>query len=357
MEFLDLKFLNNPIFTWIIAVVVIILVFIVVSWLKDILRNRLSKAAEASASETKRFVSSLLERTGRVFILVVALYSGSLILSLPESIHNFLRTGMIVVALLQIAFWGGSLIDYLVNKRLEGENGEQAAQATSLSALKLVAKIALWTIVILLILENLTGVEINALIASLGVTGVAVALAVQNILGDLFASLSIALDKPFIIGDSVRVGEFIGTVEHIGLKSTRIRSISGEQVIFSNSDLLSSRIQNLKSMERRRATFTIGVTYETPPDKLERIPPIVREIVEGLEDATLDRVHFNLMGDFSLNFEIAYYVETPDFYRYMDIQHAINMELVRRFALEGIEFAYPTQTVYMAKATEAENQS
>ncbi len=357
MDFLNSEFLNNPISTWIIAAVVIVVVFMVVSWLKDILRNRLSKAGEAAASETKRFLSSLLERTGRVFILVLAFYAGSLILNLPERIHDFLRTGMIVVALLQIAYWGGSIIDYLVNKRLEAEGEEQAAQATSLSALKLVAKIALWTIVILLILENLTGVEINALIASLGVTGVAVALAVQNILGDLFASLSIALDKPFIIGDSVRVGEFLGTVEHIGLKSTRVRSISGEQVIFSNSDLLSSRIQNLKSMERRRATFTIGVTYETPLEKLERIPPIVRDIVKNLEDATLDRVHFNLMGDFSLNFEIAYYVETPDFYRYMDIQHAINMELIRRFSLEGIEFAYPTQTVYMGKAPQAKNHS
>jgi small-conductance mechanosensitive channel len=260
---------------------------------------------------------------------------------------------MIVVALLQVAFWGGSLIDYLVNRRLEGELEDQAAQATSLNALKLVAKIVLWTLVILLILENLTGVEINALIASLGVTGVAVALAVQNILGDLFASLSITLDKPFVIGDSVRVDEFIGTVEHIGLKSTRVRSISGEQVIFSNSDLLSSRIQNLKSMERRRVTFTIGVTYETPLEKLRIIPLIVREIIDNLQDITLDRVHFNLLGDFSLNFEIVYYVETPDFYRYMDLQQAINLELVRRFAEEEIEFAYPTQTVLMEKTNQA----
>lgn len=353
MDFLNLNFLNNLISTWIIAIVVVIFVVIGVSWLKGFLLKRLSKSERTSSGDSGKFISSLFERTGRLFILALALYAGSLILSLPENIHTFLRTGMIVVALLQVAFWGGSLIDYLVNRRLEGELEDQAAQATSLNALKLVAKIALWTLVILLILENLTGVEINALIASLGVTGVAVALAVQNILGDLFASLSITLDKPFVIGDSVRVGEFIGTVEHIGLKSTRVRSISGEQVIFSNSDLLSSRIQNLKSMERRRVTFTIGVTYETPLEKLRIIPLIVREIIDNLQDITLDRVHFNLLGDFSLNFEIVYYVETPDFYRYMDLQQAINLELVRRFAEEEIEFAYPTQTVLMEKTNQA----
>ena len=179
----------------------------------------------------------------------------------------------------------------------------------------------------------------------------------QNILGDLFASLSIALDKPFVIGDSIRVGEFIGTVEHVGLKSTRVRSLSGEQVIFSNSDLLNSRIQNLKSMERRRVIFTIGVTYDTPLHKLEKIPLIVREILESLQDITVDRVHFNLIGDFSLNYEIAYYVETPDYYRYMDLQQEINLKLIRKFADEGIEFAYPTQTIYMENTIQAKKNS
>jgi small-conductance mechanosensitive channel len=349
MDFINNRFLGNSVSTWILAVVVGLLVVIVTNWLKDVIRARLTSDEKPAMNSTKIFIGSLLQRTGKLFILALGLYISSLILILPERIHIFLRTSMIVVALLQIAFWGGSLIDYLVNRRLQGEADEKAAEATSLNALKLVAKIALWTLVILLVLENLTGVEINALIASLGVTGVAVALAVQNILGDLFASLSIALDKPFVIGDSIMVDEFSGTVEHIGLKSTRVRSINGEQVVFSNSDLLNSRLQNFKSMKRRRVAFIAAVQYETPLEKLERIPYIVQEIVQPLQDITLDRVHLKDVGGGSLNYEIVYYVETPDVYRYMDLQQSINLELLRRFAQEGIEFAYPTQAVIIAK--------
>lgn len=357
MDFLNLIFLENSVSRWLLSFGAVIIVFVGVNWLKALIRSRLMGGAKVQENETKNFIGSLFQRTGRFFILALALYTSSLFLDLPEKTHTFLRTGMIVIALLQVAFWGVSLIDFLVNRRLEGEPEEQAAQATSLNALKLVAKIALWTVIILLILENLTGVEINALIASLGISGVAVALAVQNILGDLFASLSIALDKPFVIGDSVRVDEFVGTVEHVGLKSTRVRSIDGEQVIFSNSDLLSSRIQNLKSMERRRVTFTIGVTYGTPVEKLESIPGIVREIVEKLQNITLDHVHLSAMGNFSLIFEIAYFVETPDFYKHIDLQHTIHLELIRKFADEGIEFAYPTQTIYMENTIQAKKNS
>lgn len=225
---------------------------------------------------------------------------------------------------------------------------EDAATVTTFTALGFIGRIALWTVVLLLALDNL-GVEVSALIAGLGIGGVAVALALQNVLGDLFASLSIVLDKPFVIGDFIIVDNYLGTIEHVGLKTTRVRSLSGEQLIFANSDLLKSRIRNYKRMVERRIVFTLGVTYQTPYEKLKKIPQIIKEVLEKQENARLDRAHFKEYGDFSLNYEIVYYVQSPDYYLYMDIQQAVNLEIYRRFQEEGIEFAYPTQTLFLRR--------
>jgi len=206
----------------------------------------------------------------------------------------------------------------------------------------------LWSVIVLMALENV-GIDITALVAGLGVGGIAVALAVQNILGDLFASLSIVLDKPFVIGDFIIIGDYMGTVEHIGLKTTRIRSLSGEQLVFANNDLLQSRIRNFKRMYERRVVFNLGVVYQTPHEKLQKIPQIVREIIEQQHPVRFDRAHFKSFGDFSLNFEVVYWVQNPDYTVYMDIQQAINLEIYRRFAEEGIEFAYPTQSIFVEK--------
>jgi small-conductance mechanosensitive channel len=211
-----------------------------------------------------------------------------------------------------------------------------------------VVKVVLWAAVVLIALDNL-GVHITTLVAGLGVGGIAVALAVQNILGDLFSSVTIILDKPFVIGDFIIVGDFLGSVEHIGLKTTRVRSLSGEQLVFANSDLLKSRIRNFKQMTERRIVFAFGVIYQTAADKLAAIPGLVREIVEAQPQARFDRAHFKAFGGSSLDFEVVYWVTNPDYNLYMDIQQAINLGLFRRFAAEGIEFAYPTQTLYVEK--------
>ncbi|HPK54642.1 MAG TPA: mechanosensitive ion channel family protein, partial [Smithellaceae bacterium] len=202
----------------------------------------------------------------------------------------------------------------------------------------------------LLVLDNL-GVNITGLVAGLGIGGIAVALAVQNILGDLLASLSIVLDKPFVIGDSIVVDSFSGTVEHIGLKTTRIRSISGEQLVFSNNDLLKSRIQNYKRMQERRVVFGFGVTYQTPLEKLPLINRIIREIIAAQPNSRFERVHFKEYGDSALNYEVVYFVMTPEYGIFMDVQETINLEIFRRFQEEGIEFAYPTRTVLIQKET------
>jgi small-conductance mechanosensitive channel len=217
-----------------------------------------------------------------------------------------------------------------------------------MNALSFLGRIALWATVLLLVLDNL-GVDVTALVAGLGIGGLAIALAVQNVLSDLFASLSIVLDKPFIPGDFVVVGDMAGTVEHIGIKTTRIGSISGEQLIFSNTDLLGSRIRNFGRMKERRVVFSLGVTYQTPADKLARVPGLIQAAIESQERARFDRSHFASYGDSALNFETVYYVESSDYATHMDILQAVNLSIYRSFATEGIEFAYPTQTLFLEK--------
>jgi small-conductance mechanosensitive channel len=216
--------------------------------------------------------------------------------------------------------------------------------------LAFVGRVAVWSIVLLVLLDNL-GVDITTLVAGLGVGGVAVALAAQNILGDLFASLSIVLDRPFVVGDFLNVGDFLGTVEKVGIKTTRIRSLSGEQLIFANNDLLGSRIRNYGRMQQRRVVFSIGVTYQTPPEKLAAISDMLREAVEAQQDVRFDRAHFAKYGDFALIYEIVYYCLSADYNRYMDVQQAINIRIYERLAEAGVEFAYPTQTLYLARSS------
>jgi small-conductance mechanosensitive channel len=187
---------------------------------------------------------------------------------------------------------------------------------------------------------------VNAVIAGLGVGGVAVALAAQTILGDLFNYFVIIFDRPFVEGDFIVVDELKGEIEKIGIKSTRIRSIDGEMLIISNSNLMGSRIRNFKRMERRRAAFSIGVTYQTSPEVMARIPGMIRQIVESIPLAALDRAHFKSFADSSLIFETVYFVLDREYTVYMDIQQQINIEIMKKFADEKIEFAYPTQTVY-----------
>lgn len=349
MNISEVNLINNSISNWLIALAILIAVSTLLILFKRFIQKKYSPSTSQVGNEIQSFMVSIITRTGRLFILALALYAASLALVLPNNIHNFLRTTIIVIVLFQLALWGISLIDFLANRRLTKDLDSDAANATSITALKLIAKIALWTIVILLILENLTGVEINSLIAGLGVTGVAVALAVQNILGDLFASLSITLDKPFVIGDNIVVDEFAGTVEKVGMKSTRVRSINGEKLIFSNSDLLNSRIRNMRDLEQRTLFFTIGVTYDTSVTKLEKIPQIMADILKKFPDTSLERAYFKTFGNSSLDFEISYTFHSPDLSRFLQLQQDVNLEIIRRFTKEGIEFAYPTQSILLEK--------
>lgn len=215
--------------------------------------------------------------------------------------------------------------------------------------LQFIVLLLLWSLIVLLALGNL-GVDVTALVAGLGVGGIAVALAVQNVLGDLFASLAIVLDKPFELGDFIIVDDNVGSVEHIGLKTTRVRAISGEQLIFSNADLLGARVRNFGRMYERRIVFSVGVTYSTPRTELERIPPLLQAAIEAETSVRFDRSHLSAYGTYSIDFESVYFVTSPDYGVYMDAQQRILLRVHARFEEHGIEFAFPTQTLLLSRA-------
>ena len=325
---------------------VALLVYFFLHGIRRYIGRRLSRLAERTSTDLDNLVVELVRvRTKRGYFVIYALYAASLVLVLPSFVEKAALAAVVLALAVQAGIWGNGVINFFVNRRASRE-GEDGLNLEAYSVITWIAKSSLWVLVILLVLHNL-GIQITALVAGLGISGIAVALAVQNILGDLFASLSIVMDRPFVIGDFIIVGEQMGTVEHVGLKTTRLRSLSGEQIVFSNTDLLGSRIRNFRRMNERRVLFTIGVIYQTPLEKLEKIPGILREIIEGQEQVRFERAHFATYGAFSLDFEIVYWVLDRDYLIYRDVQQKINLEIFRRFDGEGIEFAYPTQTLFL----------
>jgi small-conductance mechanosensitive channel len=342
----DEIYFGNTVRVWAIALGIVIVTTVILSVAKRIIVHRLRLLAEKTVTDIDDLIVDLLGRTRLAFLLAIAMYGASHTIHRTQEVAEFIKTAIILILLLQGAIWGNGLIVYGIARATKQKMTEDAASATTLSALGFVGKIMLWAIVLLLALDNL-GFDITALVAGLGVTGIAVALAIQNVLGDLFASLSIVLDKPFVIGDAIVVDNLTGTVEHVGLKTTRIRSISGEQIIVSNADLLKSRIRNYKRMQERRAVFTIAVEYGTPPDKLEQVPAMLKEIVESHGHVRFDRAHLLSLGESAIVFEVVYFMLDPDYALFMNTQQSINLSVLRRLAVEGIRFAYPSRTLYV----------
>jgi small-conductance mechanosensitive channel len=343
----DKVIFQNSVEKWLTALAVLAAVWLLLILLRRISYRRLLAFSRRTATPADDMLARLVRQTKPFFILAIAFYLGSLGLTLSPAAHALVGKLAGAAFLIQAGIWAMDIISFWLDRKKDRKPEEDAAATTTLGVLKFIARIGVWAAVLLLALDNF-GIEITTLLAGLGVGGVAVALALQNVLGDLFASLSIILDKPFLVGDFIVVDGYLGGVEHIGLKTTRIRSLSGEQLVFGNGDLLKSRIRNYKRMNERRIAFSIGVTYQTTPEKLEAIPAIIKEIIEAQPDTRFGRAHFKAYGDFSLDFEIVYWVATPDYQTYMDTQQAINLALFRRFAAEGIEFAYPTRTIFIA---------
>lgn len=348
---LDNALYGNSLQQWLIALAIVLAGVLLLPLVQAVLARRAARLAERVETLWDDALVAAFRQTRFWFLLALSLYLGSLALVLPTKARDVVEAAVILALLAQAAIWGNTAINVGLEQYALRRREKDPASVTTVSALSFIGKLAFFTVLVLLALDNV-GIEVTALIAGLGIGGIAVALAAQNILGDLFASLSIVLDKPFVLGDFITVGDFQGNVEKIGLKTTRLRSLSGEQLVLSNNDLLQSRIRNYKRMVERRVQFSLGVTYNTPREKLAEIPAMIREIVESQPEARFDRAHFKEFGSYSLNFEVVYYVLKADFKLYMDIQQAMNLALYDRFAQNGIEFALPTQTVRVENSGE-----
>jgi small-conductance mechanosensitive channel len=280
---------------------------------------------------------------------LVSFYIALQFFSVPEMVSKVISGAVLFAVAWQAIEVILCFIDYATVRFLEkdedGDGQVDPNAATASHMVTLLARLVLWALGIIFVLSNL-GIEVTSLIAGLGIGGVAIAFALQGVLSDLFASFSIYADKPFRIGDYIVLGTDSGTVEKIGIKSTRIRTLQGEELVVSNAELTTARVQNFKRMEERRIVSQFGVIYETPLDKLKEIPGMVTRIFEDVEGARLDRVHFTTLGDFSLNFEVVFYIESSDYSRALDIQQNYNLTLMERFAEVGIEFAYPTSVQF-----------
>lgn len=345
MPFLDLIIYGNNVRTWLIALVIFFAALALLQFVNRVIFRQYAARLIRNIDSMSKLVADLTGSTKFLFLLVVALYAAATVLNLPAQVNRVIWLILVVGLIIQGGVWADALMTFWL-VRYRSRKVEDGGADTALAALSLMAKVTLWSVVVLVVLDNL-GIEVTALVASLGIGAVAVGLAVQNILGDLLASLSILLDKPFVVGDFIVVGDFRGTVEKVGIQTTRVRSLGGEQLIFSNNDLVQSRISNYKRMQERRILFSISIVYETPYEKLAAVPSIIREIIEAQDLTRFDRAHFFRYGDFSLDFEIVYYVLSSDYSVYMDTQQAINLALFHRFDEEGIRFAYPTQTLHL----------
>ncbi len=345
LNVLEWTYLGNPVTAWLIAVAAFAGTIAIVLLARRYLFTRFEDHAARTATRVDDAIVEILRRTGFFLALVLAVAIAVHLLLVEPVILSRVRRVVLLALLVQAGLWGNGLFDVWIERYTRERITVDAGSVTTIRALLLLAKLLLWSVLLLLAMANVFDVNISALLTGLGIGGIAVALAVQNILGDLFASLSIVLDKPFVVGDFIIVDGLPGTVEDIGLKTTRVRALSGEQLIFSNTDLLKARIRNFKRMSERRIVFSVGIEYGTPVAKVEQVPQMIRDIITRTPNTRLDRSHFFSYGDSSLVIETAYFVLSPEYVTYMDIQQSINLEIARRFEALGINFAFPTRTV------------
>lgn len=338
----------NTLDEWAIAAAITVGALIALYLLNLAAARALKSFASRKGSALAAVVFEAIGATRVWLMLPIAIYAGSSALELPEKLGHLMDQIAVVSLMLQVAVWTNRAIHVWLERRTAQRSVGDGEALTVLAMLAFAGRVLVWAVVLLLVLKNLN-FDVTALLTGLGVGGVAVALAVQNVLGDLFASLSIVLDKPFVVGDFIVVDSLRGTVEHIGIKTTRLRSLDGELLVFANGDLLKSRIRNFKRMFDRRIEFSVGVDYDTPLDKLRRIPRWLRESIEAEQKVRFDRAHFKAYGESQLVFEVVYYVLDPDYNLYMDVQQAVNLGIFERFGREGVEFAFPTRTVQVRR--------
>lgn len=309
------------------------------------LEQRLQRFAQSTTTTLDDRIHDYFEATHSLFLICCALYCVKLFIPLGTRVTARIDSIALLGALLQAGIWLQLGYSQTLTRVLERSN-----QHSAHGLLLTVGRFILWIFLFLIFLSNF-GIDVSALLTGLGIGGIAIALAVQAVLSDLLASLAIVLDKPFEVGDFIITGDILGSVEKIGLKTTRIRSLSGEQWVLPNSDLVGSRVRNFKRMDERRVVMKIGVTYQTPPAKVKLIPEIIKEIICAQSQVRFDRVHFSEYTPSSLEYEIVFYMLTPDYNTFMDVKQSINYTMLEKFKAEGVEFAYPTQTLHVHQSS------
>ena len=334
---------GNTVGDYLISAAFIVIGFLVLRGIKNYVLTRLKKLVSKTESNLDDIALQVVEKFGIPILRVLVIYWAIELLVLRPKVEKWLNIAYGVVTLYFVVSFLLALVRRLLEAQvMKLENGE--TKLKQIGGIMVVLKILVWSIGLLALFSNL-GYDVTTVLTGLGIGGIAIALAAQNILGDLFNYFVIFFDRPFEVGDFITVDDKKGTVEYIGIKTTRIRSITGEQLIISNSNLTSSRIHNFKRLESRRVVFSIGVVYGLPLEKLKMIPGIIKQIVEKSELVRFDRVHFNRYGDFSLDYEVVFFVDTPDYNTYMDILQQINFGIYEKFESEKIDFAFPTQTL------------
>jgi small-conductance mechanosensitive channel len=344
---LNKLYLNNTVYDYLISLILFIAVVILLKIVRAVFIKRIKALAEKTATTIDDFLVDAVSGKLIPILYFAAFYLSIQRLVLGESVAVWVKTiVMIIITVISVHFLV-MLVKYGVESFWK-KKSEEPGQAEVPRAILTIVRIILWTIAFVIILDNM-GVKITALITGLGIGGIAIALAAQAILVDLFSYFTIFFDRPFQIGDFIVVGEYKGTVEHIGIKTSRIRSLGGEELVFSNTDLTNSRVKNYKRMQKRRVVFQIGVTYDTTLANIKEIPSIIKKIINSIADTEFDRAHFFSYGDFSLNYEIVFYVINNDYIKYMDIREKINISIMEEFEKRAIEFAFPTQTLHIEK--------
>ena len=354
-DFLDKVYYHNTLRAWLVALATFAAVFLFLRVGRRMLVGRLERLAARTRTQFDDALVDLLKATRQWAMLVAALVVAvDVALTLRRQPENALHLVAVFTLLLQAASWGNALIGFFVKRQIS-KSAADGSSTTTITALGYAGRFVLGIVLLLLALSNL-GIDITALVAGLGITGIAIALAVQNILGDLFGALSIVLDKPFVIGDSITVDQLSGTVEHIGLKTTRLRATGGEQLIISNADLLRSRVRNFHRMLERRVELRFAVPHATAADRVAEIPRLVQAIIEAQPRSRFDRAHFRRIGESGLEFEAIYFVTVPDYNTMMDVQQAVNLELLRRLSAMDVAFPVPARAVAL-RTLDAEREA
>lgn len=346
-EIFDYSIFGNTVLRYLESIGILVGALAALYLFKRYIVTRLEKWADSTETTIDDLLVQSVEKSLIPILYFGSLYAALHTLAISQKFEHYIDIAAIIVVTLLAVRSITTAVTFGLHSYLK-DAGDSSGGEKQIKGVSSLANFLIWALALVFILDNL-GVRISAVVAGLGIGGVAVALAAQAVLGDLFSYFVIFFDKPFVVGDFIVVGDKMGTVEYVGIKTTRLRAIGGEQLVFSNTDLTNSRVHNFKKMERRRVVFKLGVTYQTPLEKLKAIPQKVREIIVAQDGTVFDRGHFASYGASSLDFEFVYFVSDADYAKYMDIQQAINLAIFEAFEKERIEFAFPTQTLFVNK--------